>query len=84
VVDRVTGAGTPSGGGWDDFGGPSDLFFATIVAVILIPFGALGGWVLWRAGVRPAQPKPIDVAPCSTEARHSVRSAGVVDWGRAA
>jgi hypothetical protein len=62
VVDWVTGA-TPPEVAWDDFEGPSDRFFATIVAVILMPFGALGGWILWRVGVRPAEPKTLDVAP---------------------
>jgi hypothetical protein len=63
AVDWITGAGPPEAGGWDDFEGPSNQFFATAVAVILIPFGALGGWIFWRVGVRPAQPKMIDVAP---------------------
>jgi hypothetical protein len=63
VVDWITGAGPPDAVGWDDFEGPSDQFFAPIIAVILVPFGGLGGWILWRVGVRPARPKPIDVAP---------------------
>jgi len=34
---------------------PSDLFgLAVMIGLALIPFGALGGWIFWRVGVRPA------------------------------
>ena len=42
---------------------PRDLYgLAVIVSLALIPFGALGGWVFWRVGVRPASPGASDLA----------------------
>ena len=43
------------------FHGPSDGTFVVILGLFLIPFGTLGGWIFWRVGVYPAQPKVIDV-----------------------
>jgi len=36
---------------------------AVILAILLTPFGLLGGWCLWRWGVRPAVTTVEDVAP---------------------
>ena len=42
---------------------PRDLYgLAVTLALALIPFGALGGWVFWRVGVRPASPGASDLA----------------------
>jgi hypothetical protein len=46
----------------EDFHGPSDAGLMAIIGLFLIPFGTIGGWVFWRVGVRPAQPKEADVA----------------------
>ena len=46
----------------DDFEGPTDMAFAIILSILLLPFGWLGGWVFWRVGVRPAAPKTVDDA----------------------
>lgn len=63
AVDWITGASPPETVAWEDIEGPSDRSVAVIVSIVLTPFGALGGWILWRLGVRPAQPQPVDVAP---------------------
>jgi hypothetical protein len=36
---------------------------AIILAIMLTPFGVLGGWVFWRLGVRPVATTTVDVAP---------------------
>jgi hypothetical protein len=67
AVDRVFGT-TPSAEDMDDglnwsFHGPSDSTLISLLGLVLVPFGTLGGWVFWRVGVYPARPKVIDVAP---------------------
>ncbi|WP_459859114.1 hypothetical protein [Dongia sp. agr-C8] len=62
-VDWLTGATAPEAVSWDDLEGPSNRSAALFISIVLIPFGALGGWIFWRVGVRPAQSRPIDVAP---------------------
>ncbi len=62
-VNWLTGATPPDAASWDDIEGRSDRAAALFVGIVLIPFGALGGWILWRIGVRPAKPQMIDVAP---------------------
>jgi hypothetical protein len=34
--------------------------FLLMLSAFLTPFGVLGGWVFWRAGVRPAAMPPVD------------------------
>jgi hypothetical protein len=36
---------------------------AAILAIMIAPFGLLGGWVFWRLGVRPSVTTVGDVAP---------------------
>jgi hypothetical protein len=63
-VDWITGTAAEAEPPGDDmFEAPTDLAFAVVASILLVPFGALGGWVFWRVGVRPAQPKLADVAP---------------------
>jgi hypothetical protein len=61
AIDRMSGMATPEDE-WISLEGPSDSTFALVVGLMLIPFGVVGGWVFWRVGVRPAQPKEADVA----------------------
>jgi hypothetical protein len=63
AVDWLAGASTPEAVAAVDFEGPSDRSAALFISIVLSPFGALGGWILWRTGVYPARPKSIDVAP---------------------
>lgn len=46
----------------DSLDGPSDGALVFVLGVALVPFGTLGGWIFWRVGVYPAQPKAINVA----------------------
>jgi hypothetical protein len=62
AADWISGSASPLADDWV-FASPSDFDFAVVVAILLVPFGAVGGWVLWRVGVRPAQPKLEDAAP---------------------
>jgi hypothetical protein len=67
TVDRLFGT-TPSAEDRDDdlnwtFRGPSDSALVSLLGLVLVPFGTLGGWMFWRVGVYPARPKVIDVAP---------------------
>ncbi len=67
AVDRIFGA-TPSAEDMDDdlgvsFHGPSDGALFSLLGLVLVPLGTLGGWVFWRVGVYPARPKVVDVAP---------------------
>jgi len=61
AIDRMSGA-APAEDGWTSLEGPSDGTFSLVLGLMLIPFGAIGGWVFWRVGVRPAVPKGTDVA----------------------
>jgi hypothetical protein len=42
---------------------PDATGIAAILAILLTPFGLLGGWCLWRLGVRPAVTTVDDMAP---------------------
>jgi hypothetical protein len=40
----------------DAYGSPLESgIFGVLTGLFLIPFAALGGWVFWRVGVRPAK-----------------------------
>jgi hypothetical protein len=63
VIDWITAnpdTGVP-GDPWDA-AGFFDIFFIGL-AIALMPFGLLGGWIFWRVGVRPAVTTVGDVAP---------------------
>ncbi|HVY97974.1 MAG TPA: hypothetical protein VHA35_00635 [Dongiaceae bacterium] len=67
AVDWLS-AGPDSAASADDFvdlldEGPSDLAITLVLAIILSPFGLLGGWIFWRVGVRPTVTTVGDLAP---------------------
>jgi len=66
-VDWISGTAAEAEPPEDDiddmFEAPSDRAVAVVASILLVPFGALGGWVFWRVGVRPAQAKLADMAP---------------------
>jgi hypothetical protein len=63
IIDWMMGAAAPaSEDDWFVMESPSISTFVLVGALMMLPFGALGGWVFWRVGVRPARPKVVDVA----------------------
>jgi len=64
AVDWIDGA-APAEVDADDaiaFHGSSDGALVFLLGLVLVPFGTMGGWVFWRVGVYPAQPRALDVA----------------------
>jgi hypothetical protein len=60
VVVFAVGLSLEGGAG---YGTVSQFMTAIAVSIVLIPFGLLSGWVLWRVGVRPAKEPDLRVAP---------------------